>query len=132
MCVDAHPCVRSSCLEDNTTWDLVGDMEKVRAALGIDKWQVFGGSWGSTLALAYAETHPDRVTELVLRGIFMIRKKEIDWCVCPVCALSVCPEGVCALSVCVCAVQVLPGGCIVHLPGCVGEVLGADPRGGEG
>ena len=99
MCVDAHPCVRSSCLEDNTTWDLVGDMEKVRAALGIDKWQVFGGSWGSTLALAYAETHPDRVTELVLRGIFMIRKKELDWCVCPVCALSVC---VCSERVCVC------------------------------
>ena len=66
-------------LEDNTTWDLVDDMEILRAALQIDKWQVFGGSWGSTLALAYSQAHPERVTELVLRGIFMLRKKEIDW-----------------------------------------------------
>jgi proline iminopeptidase len=66
-------------LRDNTTWHLVSDMEAVRAHLGIDRWQVFGGSWGSTLALAYAETHPDRVTELVLRGIFLLRKLEIDW-----------------------------------------------------
>lgn len=66
-------------LEANTTWDLVRDMEAIRQHLGIEKWQVFGGSWGSTLALAYAETHPDRVTELVLRGIFLIRKREIDW-----------------------------------------------------
>jgi proline iminopeptidase len=66
-------------LEANTTWDLVSDIEKLREHLGIDKWQVFGGSWGSTLALAYAEKHPDRVTELVLRGIFLLRKKEIDW-----------------------------------------------------
>jgi len=66
-------------LEDNTTWTLVDDIEKLRAHLGVDKWQVFGGSWGSTLALAYAETHPARVTELVLRGIFMLRKKELDW-----------------------------------------------------
>lgn len=63
----------------NTTWDLVGDIEILRAALQIDRWQVFGGSWGSTLALAYSQTHPERVTELVLRGIFMLRKKEIDW-----------------------------------------------------
>jgi proline iminopeptidase len=66
-------------LRENTTWDLVADMEKIRAELGIARWQVFGGSWGSTLALAYAERHPDRVTELVLRGIFLLRKQEIDW-----------------------------------------------------
>jgi proline iminopeptidase len=66
-------------LENNTTWDLVGDIEVLRAALQIDRWQVFGGSWGSTLALAYAQTHPQRVTEIVLRGIFMLRKKEIAW-----------------------------------------------------
>ena len=61
-------------LVDNTTWDLVADIEKLRETLGIERWQVFGGSWGSTLALAYAETHPQRVTELVLRGIFMLRR----------------------------------------------------------
>jgi proline iminopeptidase len=66
-------------LEDNTTWDLVNDIEILRAALQIDKWQVFGGSWGSTLALAYSQSHPERVTEIILRGIFMLRKKEIDW-----------------------------------------------------
>lgn len=66
-------------LEGNTTWDLVADMEKLRRHLDIGKWQVFGGSWGSTLALAYAETHPDKVTELVLRGIFTIRRAEIRW-----------------------------------------------------
>ncbi|MBF6330318.1 prolyl aminopeptidase [Nocardia transvalensis] len=66
-------------LDTNTTWHLVADMEKLRTHLGIDRWQVFGGSWGSTLALSYAQTHPDRVTELVLRGIFLLRRKEIDW-----------------------------------------------------
>jgi proline iminopeptidase len=66
-------------LENNTTWDLVNDIEILRAALQVDRWQVFGGSWGSTLALAYCQKHPDRVTEIVLRGIFMLRKKEIDW-----------------------------------------------------
>jgi proline iminopeptidase len=66
-------------LDNNTTWDLVNDIEVLRAALQVKRWQVFGGSWGSTLALAYAQTHPDKVTELVLRGIFMLRKKEIDW-----------------------------------------------------
>ena len=66
-------------LEANTTWDLVADMEKIREALGIDRWLVFGGSWGSTLSLAYAETHPDRVEALVLRGIFLLRPKEIRW-----------------------------------------------------
>jgi proline iminopeptidase len=63
----------------NTTQHLVADMEQLRAHLDIDRWQVFGGSWGSTLALAYAEAHPTRVTELVLRGIFLLRKLEIDW-----------------------------------------------------
>ncbi|MCP5478742.1 MAG: prolyl aminopeptidase [Rhodanobacteraceae bacterium] len=66
-------------LTDNTTWDLVADIERLREHLGIDRWQVFGGSWGSTLALAYAETHPDRCTELVLRGIFMLRRWELEW-----------------------------------------------------
>jgi proline iminopeptidase len=66
-------------LTDNTTWHLVNDIERVRTQLGIDRWQVFGGSWGSTLALAYAQTHPDRVTELVLRGIFMLRRSELEW-----------------------------------------------------
>jgi proline iminopeptidase len=66
-------------LEANTTWDLVADTEKLREHLGIEKWLVFGGSWGSTLALAYAETHPERVTELVLRGIFLLRRSELEW-----------------------------------------------------
>ncbi|CAM6012908.1 unnamed protein product [Sphagnum balticum] len=68
-----------ACLEENTTWDLVNDIEKIREHLGIDTWQVFGGSWGSTLALVYAQCHPERVTGLTLRGIFLLRKKEIDW-----------------------------------------------------
>lgn len=66
-------------LEENTTWHLVADMEALREHLGIERWQVFGGSWGSTLSLAYAEKHPERVTELVLRGIFLLRKQELDW-----------------------------------------------------
>jgi proline iminopeptidase len=66
-------------LEENTTWDLVADIELLREHLAIERWQVFGGSWGSTLALAYAETHPDRVSQLVLRGIFLCRPKEIKW-----------------------------------------------------
>jgi proline iminopeptidase len=66
-------------IEANTTWDLVDDIELLRRYLEIDRWQVFGGSWGSTLALAYAETYPDSVTELVLRGIFLLRRKEEDW-----------------------------------------------------
>lgn len=66
-------------LVDNTTWDLVADIEKLRRHLGIDAWQVFGGSWGSTLALAYAQAHPGQVTELVLRGIFMLRRWELEW-----------------------------------------------------
>ncbi len=66
-------------LTDNTTWDLVADTERIRMHLGISKWLVFGGSWGSTMGLAYAETHPERATGLVLRGIFLGRKLEIDW-----------------------------------------------------
>ena len=66
-------------LESNTTWDLVADIERIREHLGIEQWQVFGGSWGSTLALAYAQTHPERVTELVLRGIFLVRPWEFRW-----------------------------------------------------
>ncbi|MEC3915893.1 prolyl aminopeptidase [Nocardia sp. CDC160] len=66
-------------LEHNTTWHLVADIERLRTHLGVERWLVFGGSWGSTLALSYAQTHPDRVTELVLRGIFLLRRKEIDW-----------------------------------------------------
>jgi proline iminopeptidase len=66
-------------LEENTTWDLVADIERLREKFAIDRWLVFGGSWGSTLSLAYAETHPDRVKGLVLRGIFLCRPHEIDW-----------------------------------------------------
>lgn len=68
-----------ACLVENTTWDLVQDIEKLREHLDIPSWQVFGGSWGSTLALAYSQSHPDKVTGIVLRGIFMLRKKELDW-----------------------------------------------------
>jgi proline iminopeptidase len=66
-------------LRENTTWDLVADIEKLRVHLSIAKWAVFGGSWGSTLALTYAIKHPDSCTKLFLRGIFLLRKKEIDW-----------------------------------------------------
>jgi proline iminopeptidase len=66
-------------LTDNTTWHLVKDAERIREKLGIDTWHVFGGSWGSTLALAYAVTHPDRVKSLTLRGIFLIRRAEIQF-----------------------------------------------------
>jgi proline iminopeptidase len=80
---DQRGCGKSTpyaSLESNTTLDLVADIEKLRTAIAkVDKWQVFGGSWGSTLALAYAETYPERVTELVLRGIFLFDQDEIDW-----------------------------------------------------
>ena len=79
---DQRGCGRSAPhaeLTDNTTWHLVADMERLREHLHIECWQVFGGSWGSTLALAYAQRHPDRVTELVLRGIFMLRRWELEW-----------------------------------------------------
>lgn len=66
-------------LRENTTWDLVSDIEKLREHLNIDKWMVFGGSWGSTLALTYAQTHPDSCQGLILRGIFMLRSSEIRW-----------------------------------------------------
>jgi len=66
-------------LRENTTWDLIADLEALREKLGIDRWLVFGGSWGSTLALLYAETHPERVTGLILRGIFLLRPAEIAW-----------------------------------------------------
>ena len=66
-------------LDHNTTWDLVADMEKLRQMMGVERWLVFGGSWGSTLAMAYAQTHPERVTELVLRGIFTLRRWELEW-----------------------------------------------------
>jgi proline iminopeptidase len=79
---DQRGCGRSrphASLTDNTTWHLVADIELLRAHLGIASWQVFGGSWGSTLALAYAQTHPQCVSELVLRGIFLLRRWEITW-----------------------------------------------------
>jgi len=79
---DQRGCGRSTPhaeLEDNTTWALIADMETLRTRLGVETWQVFGGSWGSTLALAYAQTHPDRVSELVLRGIFTLRRSELSW-----------------------------------------------------
>ncbi len=79
---DQRGCGRSTpyaSLENNTTWHLVADIERLREMIGVDKWMVFGGSWGSTLALAYAETHPERVTELVLRGIFTLRRAELLW-----------------------------------------------------
>jgi proline iminopeptidase len=79
---DQRGCGRSAphaSLDGNTTWDLVADMERLRIHLGIEAWQLCGGSWGSTLSLVYAEAHPERVTELVLRGIFLLRKAELDW-----------------------------------------------------
>ena len=79
---DQRGCGRSKphgCLEKNTTWDLVEDIETLKKILGFNKWLVFGGSWGSTLSLAYSQTYPTSVSEMVLRGIFMLRKKELDW-----------------------------------------------------
>ena len=79
---DQRGCGRSKphgCLEKNTTWDLVEDIETLKKILGFNKWLVFGGSWGSTLSLAYSQTYPASVSEMVLRGIFMLRKKELDW-----------------------------------------------------
>ena len=66
-------------LKENTTWDLVDDIEKIRNHLSIEDWVVFGGSWGSTLSLAYSQTYPNSCKGLILRGIFLVRKKEIDW-----------------------------------------------------
>jgi proline iminopeptidase len=79
---DQRGCGRSrpnASLEDNTTWALIADIERLREKLGIEKWCVFGGSWGSTLALAYAITHPERVESLVLRGVFLLTQRELRW-----------------------------------------------------
>jgi proline iminopeptidase len=79
---DQRGCGRSTPhaeLRENTTWDLVADIEKIRKRAGIERWVVFGGSWGSTLALAYSETHPGRVKGMVLRGIFLLRRSELRW-----------------------------------------------------
>ena len=80
---DQRGCGRSlpfASLDHNTTWDLVADIERLREqVMGVERWMVFGGSWGSTLSLSYAQTHPERVTELVLRGIFLSRQNELDW-----------------------------------------------------
>lgn len=79
---DQRGCGRSTpsaLLENNTTWDLVADMERLRTLLGFEKWLIFGGSWGSTLALAYAQTHPAQVSELIVRGIFTLRRTELLW-----------------------------------------------------
>lgn len=79
---DQRGCGRSlphASLDDNTTWHLVADMERLREHVGVERWQLFGGSWGSTLAIAYAETHPERVIEMILRGIFLLRPEEIRW-----------------------------------------------------
>ncbi len=79
---DQRGCGKSTpnaSIEANTTWHLVADIERLREMMGVDKWLVFGGSWGSTLALAYSETHPERVSELVLRGVYTLTKAELDW-----------------------------------------------------
>ena len=79
---DQRGCGKSrpfASVEANTTWHLVADIETIRNSLGIEKWAVFGGSWGATLALIYAQTHPDRVSDLILRGIFLMTKAELTW-----------------------------------------------------
>ncbi|WP_426577514.1 prolyl aminopeptidase [Xenorhabdus stockiae] len=82
MLFDQRGCGRSkphASLENNTTWHLVDDIERLRTLMGVDNWLVFGGSWGSTLSLAYAQKHPHAVSELVLRGIFLLRPQELQW-----------------------------------------------------
>jgi len=79
---DQRGCGRSrpnASLQNNTTWDLIADIERLRQLMGVEKWTVFGGSWGSTLALAYAITHPERVEALVLRGVFLLTERELKW-----------------------------------------------------
>jgi proline iminopeptidase len=79
---DQRGCGKSrpnASLQDNTTWTLVEDIERLRRRLGVQKWTVFGGSWGSTLALAYAITHPERVESLILRGVFLLTERELNW-----------------------------------------------------
>jgi proline iminopeptidase len=93
--VDQRGCGKSTPfaeIRENTTQDLISDFEKIREKLAISKWLVFGGSWGSTLSLAYAIAHPDRVTELVIRGIFLIRKSEVDWFLQPRGTQSIYPD----------------------------------------
>lgn len=77
--MDGLTAIRTGETRENTTWDLVADFEKVREQIGVDKWMVFGGSWGSTLALAYAQTHPDRTAALVLRGVYLSRSLELQF-----------------------------------------------------
>jgi proline iminopeptidase len=82
MLFDQRGCGRSTphaALDANTTWHLVDDIERLRQIAGVEKWLVFGGSWGSTLALAYAQSHPKRVSELILRGIYTVTRDEIAW-----------------------------------------------------
>ncbi|MCE1754791.1 alpha/beta fold hydrolase, partial [Enterobacter hormaechei] len=82
MLFDQRGCGRSkphASLENNTTWHLVEDIERLRQLMGVEKWLVFGGSWGSTLSLVYAQTHPQHVSELILRGIFLLRPQELHW-----------------------------------------------------
>jgi proline iminopeptidase len=82
LLLDQRGCGRSTphaSIEANTTWHLVADIERLRALVGVERWLVFGGSWGSALALAYAETHPERVTGLIVRGIFTLRRSELLW-----------------------------------------------------
>lgn len=82
MMFDQRGCGKSTphaSIEANTTWHLVADIERLREMMGVEKWLVFGGSWGSTLALAYSETHPERVSELVLRGVYTLTRAELDW-----------------------------------------------------
>jgi proline iminopeptidase len=82
MLFDQRGCGRSrpnASLDDNTTWDLIADIERLRERVGCERWTVFGGSWGSTLALAYAVTHPERVAGLILRGVFLLSRKELTW-----------------------------------------------------
>ena len=103
---DQRGCGQSTphaALEENTTWHLVEDMETLRRHLGIERWQVVGGSWGSTLALAYAETHPERVTELIVRGIFTLAAERDP--------------------------LVLPAGRRRPVPRCLGRLHGAHPGG---
>ena len=79
---DQRGCGRSrphASVKDNTTWHLVADIERIRTVLEIDQWAVFGGSWGATLSLIYAQAHPDRVTHLILRGVFLMTQSELDW-----------------------------------------------------
>jgi proline iminopeptidase len=79
---DQRGCARSrphACVERNTTWDLVSDIEAIRKRLGIDRWAVFGGSWGAALGLLYAQAHPERVTAMMLRGVFLMTRRELDW-----------------------------------------------------